>query len=204
MLRPVGLVYGTPHPCPIGLCGDPREARTRAYGKWQSVRLDLFDICVLSDLNSMPDLADQLPVLLPRILAWANAQADSILHQGDPLNAAGLTLASRVGVAQPERIRILTVTTVPAPEDPELQRIAVEQNLIGPSTAGLTLGYGIFILNGCLTPRLLAHECRHVYQYEVAGSIEAFLPLYLQQIAEFTYHRAPYELDARAWEWVVL
>jgi hypothetical protein len=152
----------------------------------------------------MPSLADHLPVLLPRILAWANAQAEHILRQGTPLTAAGLTLASRVGVAQPDRIRILTVPTVPAPDDPELQQMALEQNLIGPNTAGLTLGYGIFIVDGCLTSRLLAHECRHVYQYEVAGSIEAFLPLYLQQIAEFTYERGPYEVDARAWEWVGL
>jgi len=89
---------------------------------------------------------------------------------------------------------------VPAPEDPELRQIAIEQNLIGSQTAGLTLGCGIFIVQGCLTPRLLAHECRHVYQYEVAGSIEAFLPLYLQQIAAVRYERASYEVDARAWE----
>jgi hypothetical protein len=150
----------------------------------------------------MSNLADHLPVLLPRLLGWANAQAELILHHGIPLNAVGLTLASRVGVVQPERIRILTVPTVPAPEDPELQQMALEQNLIGPDTAGLTLGYGIFIVDGCLTSRLLAHECRHVYQYEVAGSIDAFLPLYLIQIAEFTYDRAPFELDAQAWEWV--
>ena len=152
----------------------------------------------------MSDLASQLPALLPRILAWANAQAAHIVREGNPLNAASLTLASRVGVAEPERIRILSVPTVPAPDDPELQQIAMEQNLIGPHTAGLTLCYGIFIAEGCLTPRLLAHECRHVYQYEVAGSIEAFLPRYLQQIAEVGYERAAYEVDARAWEWVGL
>src|SRR3954466_5260700 len=98
----------------------------------------------------MPPLSDQLPTLLPRILAWAKAQAAHILREGNPLNAAGLTLASRVGLTQAERIRILTVPTVPAPADPELQRIALEQNLIGPNTAGLTLGYGIFIVEGCL------------------------------------------------------
>lgn len=91
---------------------------------------------------------------------------------------------------------------VPAPDDPQLRKMAIEQNLIGPNTAGMTLGYGIFIVDGCLTSRLLAHECRHVYQYEVAGSIDAFLPLYLEQIAQFTYDRAPFEMDARAWEWV--
>jgi hypothetical protein len=126
------------------------------------------------------------------------------VRQGTPLNAASLTLASRVGVAQPERIRILSVPAIPAPADPELQQIALEQNLIGPHTAGLTLDYGIFIVEGCLTPRLLAHECRHAYQYEVATSIEVFLPLYLRQIAAVGYERAPYEVDARAWEWVGL
>ena len=82
----------------------------------------------------MPHLSDQLPVLLPRILAWANAQDAHIVRQGAPLNAAGLTLASRVSVAQPERIRILTVPTVP--EDPELRQMAIEQNLIGPTRRG--------------------------------------------------------------------
>jgi hypothetical protein len=36
---------------------------------------------------------------------------------------------------------------------------------------------------------------------QTAG-MQAFLPLYLQQIAEVTYERAPYEIDARAWEQV--
>jgi hypothetical protein len=152
----------------------------------------------------MSNLADQLPVLLPRILAWANAQSEHILRQGDPLKGAGLALASRVGVSHPEHIRIMTVPAVPAPDDLQLQRIAIEQNLIGPNTDGLTLGYGIFIVDGCMTPRLVAHECRHVYQFEAAGSIEVFLSTYLKQIAEFTYERAPYEVDARAWEWVGL
>ena len=73
----------------------------------------------------MPALLDQLPVLLPRVLAWANAQAAHIARQGAPLNAPSLTLARRVGVVHPERIRILVVPAVPAPEDPELRQIAM-------------------------------------------------------------------------------
>jgi len=73
----------------------------------------------------MPALLDQLPVLLPRVLAWANAQAAHIARQGVPLNAPSLTLARRVGVVHPERIRILVVPAVPAPEDPELRQIAM-------------------------------------------------------------------------------
>ena len=56
------------------------------------------------------------------------------------LNAGGLTLASRGGVTQPERIRLRTVPTVPAPEGPDLRQIAIEQNLTGPRVGGLTLG----------------------------------------------------------------
>jgi hypothetical protein len=62
------------------------------------------------------------------------------------------------------------------------------------------LGYGIFIVDGQLDPGLLSHECRHVHQVEAAGGLTAFLPLYLKQIADFTYHNAPYELDAQAHE----
>ena len=65
---------------------------------------------------------------------------------------------------------------------------------------GLTLGYSIFIVRGHMSPRLLSHECRHVYQYETAGSISAFLPVYLQQIATVGYQSAPFEQDARAHE----
>jgi hypothetical protein len=46
-------------------------------------------------------------------------------------------------------------------------------------------------------PQLLSHECRHVYQYEAAGSIAAFLPVYIEQIVEFGYDDAPFEQDAR-------
>jgi hypothetical protein len=48
--------------------------------------------------------------------------------------------------------------------------------------------------------RLVSHECRHVYQYETHGSIAAFLPIYLLQIATVGYVNAPFEQDARAHE----
>jgi hypothetical protein len=44
---------------------------------------------------------------------------------------------------------------------------------------------------------LLSHECRHAYQYETYGSIAAFLPVYLDQIASVGYLDAPFEQDAR-------
>jgi len=72
--------------------------------------------------------------------------------------------------------------------------------MLGPDMAGLTLGYGIYVRHGHDTLRLLSHEFRHVYQYEAAGSIAAFLPGYLQQIVTVGYDDAPLEVDARVHE----
>ncbi|ARU29033.1 hypothetical protein CBR65_17170 [Cellvibrio sp. PSBB006] len=73
-------------------------------------------------------------------------------------------------------------------------------NFLGPDTIGLTLGYGIYLREGYITDRLLSHEFRHVQQYEVAGSVQAFIVEYIQQIFQYGYYDAPYEVDARAHE----
>jgi hypothetical protein len=145
-------------------------------------------------------LAARLRVLLPRVIAWATRESQRILQNGRPLSAQGVVIARTVGVVQPARVRVLEVQAIPSPDDPDLKQVAQEQNLIGPNTAGLTLGYGIFIVQGQLDLRLLSHECRHVHQVEVAGGLEAFLPLYLKQIAEFGYDNALFELDAKQHE----
>ncbi|MHB8814961.1 MAG: hypothetical protein ACYDAE_17050 [Steroidobacteraceae bacterium] len=146
------------------------------------------------------DLQAALPRLLPKAIAWADAQQGHALIHGQPLTARELLLASAVEVRQPERVRITVVPRLPLPTDPELQQAAVQTGLLGPGMIGLTLGFAIFVVEGHLTTRLLSHECRHVRQYEVAGSIGAFLPLYLQQIVTFGYANAPFEVEARKWE----
>ena len=154
--------------------------------------------------NPHNEFANRLTELLPQAIVWAKEQSELALKRGEPLNALGLKVAQAVGVKHAERIRISTLSELPAPEDAELRRFAAEQNLISPDTRGFTLGYGILIRRGELDLPLLSHECRHVYQFEEIGSLEAFLPLYLRQIADFTYHDAPYEQDARAHELKVL
>ena len=89
---------------------------------------------------------------------------------------------------------------VPQPEDPFLRNAATQVALLGPETHGLTLGYGINVVEGYFTVRLLRHELRHVYQYEQAGSIEGFLAEYIPQVLQFGYEHAPFEVDARAYE----
>jgi hypothetical protein len=148
----------------------------------------------------MFDLAAVLPRLLPRAIAWANARAAEVSVSGSALTAAGTRIARQVGVHQPELIRVQEVGQLPLPDDPELRQAALQTGLLGPGMIGLTLGHSIFVVAGHNTTRLLSHECRHVAQYEVAGSIAAFLPQYLQQIVAYGYSNAPFEIDARRHE----
>lgn len=146
----------------------------------------------------MDNLTARLPMLVPKAIVWAEAQSRIIAEKGLPLTAANINDARAVGVAHPEKIRVLLVPCMPMPEDDDLHAFALHLGL--PKMAGLTLGHGIFILDGHVTRRLLSHECRHVYQYEEAGSIAAFMAAYLKQVASFGYLDAPLEIDARTHE----
>ncbi len=141
-----------------------------------------------------------LPQLLPKAIDWAEKRSAEICSSGMALTEPEKRIAMAVGVTNPEKIRISIVSSIPIPDDPMLQKVAIETGLLGPDTAGLTLGYGIYILADHKTNELLSHECRHVYQYETFGSIGEFMPIYLQQIAQDGYEDAPLEVDARQHE----
>lgn len=146
------------------------------------------------------DLTIGLPLIIPKAIAWAQQQESEILASGMALKEDDFTLARQVGVEHPERIRLALGFQLPLPSDPLLRQAALQTGLLSSNTVGLTLGYGIYILNGYRTARIFSHECRHVQQYEQAGSIAEYLPKYLRQIVQFGYAYAPYELDARAHE----
>ena len=94
------------------------------------------------------------------------------------------------------------ISRPPLPDDPMLRYVALQTGLLGPDMAGVTFGHGIYACTDHVTNRLLAYECRHVFQYESAGSISAFLPEYLQKIVEFGYFECPFEVDARQYEFI--
>jgi hypothetical protein len=146
------------------------------------------------------DLQAELPMLLPRAIAWAEAQAAEVAHSGIALTNPLLEIARSVGVAQAELIRVALVDSLPVPQDPLLREAASQAGLLRPDMVGRTLWYSVFIRRGHDTLRVISHEFRHVYQYEQAGSIAAFLPIYLAQVIQVGYENAPLEQDARAHE----
>lgn len=146
------------------------------------------------------ELQAALPMLLPLAISWAEARAAEVAQSGTALNDHLLAVARSVGVAHPELIRVALVDSMPVPQDPILRAAAAQTGLLGPGGVGLTLGYSVFVRSGHDTLCVLSHEFRHVYQYEQAGSIGAFLPVYLAQVVQCGYADAPFEQDARAHE----
>ena len=143
---------------------------------------------------------ERIEQLLPKAVAWAKLHAAIIERQGQPLTRPEQAIAGAVGVSQPDQVRVLEVPRLPQPTDPELLQAAQTLGLLGPNTTGLTLGRCIYVREGQRSPRLLAHELRHVQQVQHAGSLAAFLAQYLQQLATCGYAQAPYEIDARRYE----
>jgi hypothetical protein len=80
-----------------------------------------------------------LQIITPRAIEWADQHASRILDMGEPLVEKDLALARRVGVAKPEKIRLLFVMQLPLPTDQLLRDVALENGLLGPSMIGLTL-----------------------------------------------------------------
>jgi hypothetical protein len=139
-----------------------------------------------------------LPLFTPLVDTWAAWQRARVLRRGQPLSPAQRRIAAAVGVAEPERIRMQLVDRVPIPGGAWLARWSQRLGLAGPDVDGLTLGHAIYIRDAALSDDLLAHECRHVQQFEAAGSLHAFLAAYLRQVARHGYRHAPFEVDARA------
>jgi hypothetical protein len=137
------------------------------------------------------DLAKALPILMPRAIAWAEAEERRAMQIGAALAAAAQAQAHSVGVQRPLEVRVAVEDRLPVPADPALRAAADQAGLVGRMARGLTLGHAIFIVSGHeLDQGLLRHELRHVHQYEKAGSIAAFLPVYLTQILQFGYANA--------------
>jgi hypothetical protein len=152
----------------------------------------------LSDM----DLQALFPQLMPFAITWAEGIAADVAASGSPLTSSALSDARAVGVQSPEKIRVLMVDQLPLPDNAQLRAAAIQTGLLGPEMVGLTLGYAILICHGHMSRRILSHECRHVAQYELAGSIASFLPVYLASIVQpgVGYLNSPFERDAHAHE----
>jgi len=142
-------------------------------------------------------LSSQLQVLLPLAVEWATEQQNRILSEGVPLSLRELADALRVGVKDPERVRLLQVETIPSPTHPALQAAYLAGNLAPTAPRGLTLHYGIFVRADHWRNRgLIVHELVHTAQYERLGGIESFRRQYMTECGTVGYSKSPMEKEA--------
>ena len=138
-----------------------------------------------------------MPFCLPLAVRWASQQEQKILRAGVSLDESQVIDARLMGVARPEKVRLLKVDQVPLPANRLLRWAAKRTKLISSDTAGMALRYGIFIRSDCWQMRrLIAHECVHTAQYERLGGIEEFLSLYLRECLELGYPSGLLEQEA--------
>jgi hypothetical protein len=117
-----------------------------------------------------------LPLALPLAAVWVASHEWKILRSGIPLSATGLADAERMGVAHPEKIRLLKVARIPVLNSPLMRILSRLIPSISANTVGLSLRYGIYVCEPWSGDRfLIAHECVHTGQDERSGSIATFL-----------------------------
>jgi len=135
--------------------------------------------------------------LIPRAVIWVQQLEQEVLERGIPLSESQLRDAKQIPVMQPEKVRLLQVSYIPLPDDPELNLAAQTIQLITPNTWGLALRYGILIRNDCWNNReTLVHELVHTSQYERLGGHQQFLNQYLTECIQYGYPAAPLEQEA--------
>jgi hypothetical protein len=119
------------------------------------------------------------------------------LAKGVRLNAQQAADAVWLGVAEPERVRLLITPSIPAPAHPVLRAAGEAMHLISPHTAGLTLRHGIYLRSDFAHDRfLVAHELVHTAQYERLGGFTPFLRQYLHECLSVGYPDTPLEQEA--------
>ena len=130
---------------------------------------------------------------------WAAWHQRRIHRNGRQLNHLELELAERLGLGNPDMIRIQTVIRVPNPLYPLLWLVKKCGGSCITTAAGITLGRGIYVCKDYAhSTELIAHELVHVAQYQRAGSIRAFMVEYIHQCLLVGYHDAEWEKEARA------
>ncbi len=144
-------------------------------------------------------------LLLPLACSWAEQQERIILREGVALTDSQMDDARKMGVKEPERVRLRVVEEIFLPKNPILRMAAQKTGLLSPFTIGLTLRHGIFIrADHWGERRLVVHELAHTAQYERLGGFKPFLSAYLEECLNIGYPNGPLEQEAKEWEGKIL
>lgn len=140
---------------------------------------------------------DDLNRLFPLAVQWVKLQEKLICSRGVPLSKQQMVDAVCLGIRHPQRVRILVLSSVPFPLDPELQQAVVDTGLLANTTKSALFGYGIWLHpDYCASRYLLVSELALLARSEELGGVEPFLQLYLEQCVTHGVEACPLELAA--------
>ncbi|HAW93211.1 MULTISPECIES: hypothetical protein [unclassified Arsukibacterium] len=138
-------------------------------------------------------------ILLPQYIDWAFETDNKGLESGVALNAQELSLATDIGIQNPEKVRIVYVDEIPFPyENFALKTLGEALGFIGEGITNnaQVFGYSIYVRNGYeLNRPKLAHELVHVLQIE-RTSLDHIITKHFSDLAEYGYDKAPLEVEA--------
>ncbi|MCJ1961491.1 hypothetical protein [Novosphingobium mangrovi (ex Hu et al. 2023)] len=144
--------------------------------------------------------ADAHAEFLASYAAWAKGIEAEGQARGTPLTAEQFELARQVGIAHPEKVRLVHVETVPFPtHDEAMRKMGESLGFIGPGITNnaQAFGYTIWVRDGFTLDRpSLAHELVHVAQIERSASFDAYVQRYMQELQTYGHARMPLEVEA--------
>lgn len=139
--------------------------------------------------------------LIPMASKWVEKQEAFILYNGVPLTEKQLSIASKIGIKNIDKIRLLQVELIPEPEDSILNQASKAIGFISSDTLGITYRYGIYIRHDFWeNESLIIHELTHTLQYERLGGIADFLDRYIKECIYYGYEKSPLEMEAKTME----
>ncbi|WP_144400857.1 hypothetical protein [Novosphingobium sp. MBES04] len=141
-----------------------------------------------------------LAEFLGRYAAWAKGIEAEGQARGTPLTAEQIEMARQIGIAHPEKVRLVPVEAVPFPtQDEAMLKMGESLGFIGPGITNnaQAFGYTIWVRDGFTLDRpSLAHELVHVAQIERSASFDTYVQRYMRELREYGHARMPLEVEA--------
>ena len=135
--------------------------------------------------------------LIPIASQWVAVQEEFILSNGVQLTEKQMQIASKIGIKNIDKIRLLKVESIPEPGDSILNETSKAIGFISFNTIGIAYRYGICIRQDYWdNDSLIIHELVHTLQYERLGGIADFLNQYIKECVYYGYNNSPLENEA--------
>lgn len=143
-----------------------------------------------------PQVLEKIELLFPLAFSWYQSVEAEYISHGRALSDQEIVIARKLGVTNPENVRIVVLTEFPLPSNSELLSESRRFGFGSTNERGRTNGYVIMLKpEVAQDATVIAHELVHVSQVERLGR-RAFVKRYLLELEVLGYARSPLELEA--------